>query len=264
MRGVTLNGNVIHFADEGAPGGFPVVFGNSLGTDYRVWDRLLPLLPAGLRLIRFDKRGHGLSEAPKAPYHMGDLVGDAAALMDHLGVKGALFVGLSIGGLIAQGLAAERPDLVRAMVLMDTAAKIGNDEIWNGRIDAIRKGGIAALEESILERWFSKDFRANRKEELACWRAMLCRTTEDGYCGCGAAIRDTDLMESTARLTLPTLAMAGDEDGATPPDLVRETAALIPGARFEVIRGSGHLPCIEKPDVVAGHIASFMKDNGLG
>lgn len=264
MRGVKLNGVVVHYADEGPADGFPVVFANSLGTDYRVWDRLTPLLPTGLRLIRYDKRGHGLSEAPPAPYQMGDLVAEAAGLMDHLGVKDALFVGLSIGGLIAQGLAAERPDLVRAMVLMDTAAKIGNDQIWNDRIAAIRKGGVAALEEPILERWFSKDFRANRTEELACWRAMLCRTTVDGYTGCGAAIRDTDLMDSTARLTLPTLAMAGDEDGSTPPDLVRETAGLIPGSRFEVIRGSGHLPCIEQPDVVARHIVAFMKDNRLG
>ncbi len=264
MQGVTLNGVVIHYADEGAPGGFPVVFANSLGTDYRVWDRLVPLLPEGLRVIRYDKRGHGLSEAPRAPYEMGDLVADAGALMDHLGVKGALFIGLSIGGIVAQGLAAERPDLIRAMVLMDTAARIGNDQLWNDRIDAVKKGGIAAIEAGILERWFSKDFRANRREELACWRAMLCGTTADGYAGCSAAIRDSDLLESTARLTLPTLAIVGDEDGATPPDLVRETASLIAGSRFEVIRGAGHLPCIEKPEETAALISAFMKDNRLG
>ena len=141
---------------------------------------------------------------------------------------------------------------------------VAGRDVTYDRIDAVAKGGVAALEEAILERWFSRKFRADQLEELACWRAMLCRTTTDGYAGCSAAIRDTDLLESTAQLTLPTLALVGDEDGATPPDLVRETAGLIVGSRFEVIRGSGHLPCIEKADVVASHIAAFMREHHLG
>ncbi len=263
MQGVTLNGNVTHFRDEGA--GFPVVFANSLGTDLRVWDRLTArlaaLLPSGLRMIRYDKRGHGLTGAPPAPYRMDALVADAAALMDHLEIRGALVVGLSIGGMIAQGLAAERPDLARAMVLMDTAAKIGAPDMWDQRIAAVRAGGIDSLADAVLERWFTAAFRAERREELALWRAMLTRTPAEGYAGCCAAIRDTDLFESTARLRLPTLALVGDEDGSTPPDLVRETAALIPGARFEVVRGAGHLPCVEKPDETAALIAGFIRES---
>ncbi|MFT7390005.1 MAG: 3-oxoadipate enol-lactonase [Paracoccaceae bacterium] len=262
MQAIEIDGVHLHFSDEGPRDGAPVLLANSLGTDLRVWDAMIPHLPAGLRIIRFDKRGHGLSEAPPAPYGMDRLVGDAAALLDHLGVSGAAVVGLSIGGLIAQGLAAERPDLVRAMVLMDTAAKIGTDAMWDQRIAMVEAEGIAAMQAGILERWFSRRFRAERLGELAMWRSMLTRTTAAGYAGCCAAIRDCDLRDSTARLTLPTLAMAGDEDGSTPPDLVRETAALIVGARFELIRGAGHLPCVEQPETTGALIAGFLQEVG--
>ena len=260
MRALEIDGTWIHYSDEGE--GAPLLLANSLGTDFRVWDGMLPHLPAGLRVIRFDKRGHGLSGAPEAPYGMQQLVGDAAALLDHLGVKGAAVVGLSIGGIIAQGLAAERPDLVKAMVLMDTAAKIGTEEMWDARIDAIRANGIESLADAVLERWFGKKFRAEQPGAMAMWRAMLTRTTVEGYTGCCAAIRDTDLRDSTARLTLPTLAIGGDEDGSTPPDLVRETAGLILGARFELVRGAGHLPCVEMPELTGGLIADFLKEAG--
>lgn len=264
MKITTLNSIKVHYSVEGPKDGFPVVFANSLGTDFRVWDALLPHLSDGLRLIRYDKRGHGLSEAPDAPYFMGDLVQDAAALMDHLNVKGALFIGLSIGGIIAQGLAAERPDLVRAMVLSDTAAKIGNEQIWAERVDAVRKGGISALAEPTLQRWFSKGFHADNQDELAGWRHMLSRTPVEGYIGCSQAIAETDLYDSTARLTLPTLAIVGSEDGSTPPDMVRETADLIAGSQFEIIRRAGHLPCVEQPAEMASLISAFMAENNLG
>ncbi len=264
MQIATINGIKVHYSVEGAEDGFPVVFSNSLGTDFRVWDALLPHMPKGLRFIRYDKRGHGLSEVPDAPYFMGDLVQDAAALMDFLGVKDALFVGLSIGGMIAQGLAAERPDLVRAMVLSDTAAKIGNEQIWAERVNTVRKGGIAALTEPTLQRWFSKGFHADKQDELTGWRNMLSRTPAEGYIGCSQAIAETDLYDSTARLTLPTLAIVGSEDGSTPPDMVRETADLIEGCQFHVIREAGHLPCVEQPAEMAALIAAFMKENNLG
>jgi len=137
----------INYREDGDPDGAPLVFSNSLGTDYRLWDPILPLLPAGLRIIRYDKRGHGLSACPPAPYSMGALITDVERLLDHLGVKNCLFVGLSIGGMIAQGLAVKRLDLVRAMVISNTAAKIGTSEMWQDRIDAVRTGGIEALAE---------------------------------------------------------------------------------------------------------------------
>ncbi len=262
MQMVELNGITVHYADQGDPNGAPVVFSNSLGTDFRLWDRLLPHLPKGLRLIRYDTRGHGLTSAPDGDYFMGDLVGDAAALLDHLGVKNCIFVGLSIGGMIAQGLAAERLDLVRGLVLSNTAAKIGTPAMWQDRIEAVRKGGIKALEAAILERWLSPLWRRENPTELAGWRHMLCRTPMAGYLGCSAAISETDLFDSTARLTLPTLAIAGSEDGSTPPDLVRETADLVKGSKFHLIRGAGHLPCVEQPEEYAAVLTTFLEEQG--
>ena len=263
MQVRTVNGVRLHCRVEGDFDGAPVVFANSLGTDLRVWDRLLPLLPAGLRVLRYDMRGHGLSDAPEGDYFMGDLVADAAGLMEALGFRDAIFVGLSIGGVVAQGLAAERPDLVRAAVLSNTAAKIGTEATWRDRIETVRAEGIEAIADGVLEKWFTRAFRAERAEELAGWRHMLTRTPLDGYCGCCAALAGTDLRESTAGLRQPVLAVAGSDDGSTPPDLVRETAESIVGARFEIIRGAGHIPCVEAPEALARVIGEFLKEKAL-
>jgi 3-oxoadipate enol-lactonase len=253
----TTTGVTLHVRDEGPRDGRAVIFANSLGTDLRVWDALLPLLPAGLRLVRFDKRGHGLSDCPPAPYALADLAEDAAAVCDGLGLREVTFVGLSIGGLIGQALAARRPGLLRALVLMDTAAKIGTAEMWTQRIEAIRAGGIAALEGPIMERWFTAPYRAS-VPEFRLWCNMLTRTPREGYLGCCAAIAGADLTESTRALSLPVLALAGDQDGSTPPDLVRATAALC-GADFALIAGAGHLPCVEQPAQTARKIAEFLE-----
>ncbi len=263
MHMLNLNGLRSHVAVEGDPAGLPVVFANALGTDFRVWNRLLPLLPQGLKLIRYDMRGHGLTDAPDGDYWMGDLVADAAALMERLEARGALFVGLSLGGVVAQGLAAERPDLVRALVLSNTAPKIGTEDTWRARMAEIRAGGIEAVADVVLERWFTRRFRTERADDLAGWRAMLTRTPVAGYLGCCAALAGTDLRDSTAGLTQPTLVLAGDADGSTPPDLVREVADSIVGARFELIRGAGHIPNVEKPEAVAALIATFMQQKRL-
>lgn len=254
-----VNGVALHYRLEGPEDGPKLVFSNSLGTDLRIWDKVVARFPE-CRVLRYDKRGHGLSDDPDDGWSMPELVGDAAALMDRFGMGGACFVGLSVGGLIAQGLAAERPDLVRLLVLSDTAARIGNDDLWNARIEAVRQAGIASIAGGILERWFAPSFF--EEEEFPMWRNMLVRQPAEGYARVSAAIRDTDLLESTARLRLPTLAICGSEDGATPPDMVRETAALIPSSEFCLIRGAGHLPCIEAPDAFSDALRRFMEANG--
>jgi 3-oxoadipate enol-lactonase len=250
----------IHYAESGDPNGAPIVFANSLGTDFRLWDKILPLLPAGLRIIRYDKRGHGLSSVPNAPYSMGALINDTERLLDHLNVRDCMFVGLSIGGMIAQGLAVKRLDLIRTMVISNSAAKIGTKELWADRIFGVRQGGIAALADGTMERWFSKAFQ--KTDELTAWRNMLINTPPEGYVGCCAAISGTDFYASTAKLTLPTLFISGNEDGATPPDLMRETADLIKGSQFHLIRGAGHLPCVEKPEEYASVLRKFLYDTG--
>jgi 3-oxoadipate enol-lactonase len=191
---------------------------------------------------------------------MGQLVTYAERLLDHLKVRDCVFVGLSIGGLIAQGLAVKRMDQVRAMVISNTAAKIGTAGMWQSRIDGVKAGGIESLADAVMERWFSKSFRAT--PELAAWRNMLVRQPAEGYMGCSAAIAGTDFFTPTSGLTLPTMAIAGSEDGATPPDLVRETADLVKGSRFHLIRGAGHLPCVEKPGEYAEVLTAFLKEIG--
>ncbi len=260
MRIADLGTVQINYREDGDPDGAPVVFANSLGTDYRLWDPVVPLLPQGLRIVRYDKRGHGLSVCPPPPYSMDSLVTDAECLLDHLGIKECLFVGLSIGGMTAQALAAKRPDLVRAMVISNTAAKIGTQDIWQDRMDTAQRGGLEELADGVMERWFSKEFRAS--PDLLTWRNMLVRQPLDGYIGCSAAIRDTDLYSQTGGLTLPTLAIAGNVDGSTPADMVRETADLIKGSRFHLIRGTGHLPCVEKPKEYARILSEFIKETG--
>ncbi|MFB9224205.1 3-oxoadipate enol-lactonase [Paracoccus cavernae] len=257
MQFLRLPDATLHIGDQGPRDGRVVMFANSLGTDLRVWDPLLALLPTDLRIICFDKRGHGLSDATPAPYGMDQLVGDAEAICEALDLRDVTFVGLSIGGLIGQGLAARRPDLLRALVLMDTAAKIGSSEMWQSRIDAVSAGGLPSMAGAIMERWFTQPFR-DARPEFALWTNMLTRTTVDGYTGCSAAIAGADLTESTRALTLPVMALAGDQDGSTPPDLVRATAALC-GAEFHLVADAGHLPCVEQPEATAGLLIQFLE-----
>ncbi|WP_411352130.1 3-oxoadipate enol-lactonase [Leisingera aquaemixtae] len=250
----------LHYRIDGDPDGAPIVFANSLGTDLRVWDAVVDRLPKGLRIIRYDKRGHGLSSCPPAPYSMGALVRDAERLLDHLQVRDCMFVGLSIGGMIAQGLAVKRLDQIRALVLSNTAAKIGTAEMWKERMQTVQSDGIEALADAVMERWFARGFRAT--PELQLWRNMLVQQSRDGYAGCCAAIAGTDFYTPTSGLRLPCLGIAGSEDGSTPPDLVRETVDLIPGSQFHLIRRAGHIPCVEQPEEYAGRLTAFLRETG--
>jgi len=262
MAFARVNGIVLHHDVRGNADAPALVFSNSLGTDFRIWDEVAARLAGDFRIVLYDKRGHGLSEAPPAPYAIDDHVGDLAALLDHLGIARAAVVGLSVGGLIAQGLAAARPDLVAALVLIGTAPKLGTAETWNARIETVAAKGIAALADDILPRWFTAAFRSPDNPAFAGYRAMLARSPAEGYAGTCAALRDADLTASTRALRLPALCLVGDQDGSTPPDLVRATAALIAGAELEVIAGAGHIPCVEQPAATAALIGDFLRRTG--
>lgn len=240
-----------------------IVFANSLGTDFRIWDDVVACLSGRFRLICYDKRGHGLSDVTPAPYKLDDHVADLSALLDVLNIEKFVLCGLSVGGQIAQALAARQPDRVQALVLMDTAHKIGTPAMWQERMDALADGGIAAISDKIMERWFSKGFRVDRPADFSMYHNMLVRTPFDGYAGTCAALRATDLTESTRSLSLPVQVICGDEDGSTPPDLVKSMADLIPGARFALVEKAGHLPCIEHPAIVADIIETFLREAGL-
>lgn len=262
MQSLSVNGIDIHYRIDGDPEGAPVVFSNSLGTDLRLWDDVLPHLPAGLKLIRYDMRGHGLSACPPGPYAMGAMVSDLEKFLDALEVRDAVLVGLSVGGMIAQGLAAKRLDQIRAVVLSNTGVKIGTREMWQERIGMVQIQGLAAMSGSIMERWFSRKFRESGP--IAPWQRMVETTPPEGYAGVCAAIAGADFITPTSGLRLPAMIIAGSEDGATPPDLVRDLADLIPGARFELMRGAGHLPCAEQPEAYAALLTDFLTTIGHG
>lgn len=238
-----------------------IVFSNALGTSLEIWDEVVAELPKGLRIIRYDQRGHGRSQVPDGAYAMGALIGDAEAVCDALSAHNSIFVGLSVGGMVAQGLAVKRLDLVRGLVLSNTAAKIGHPQLWKDRIKAIERLGLPAVTDDIMKRWFSKGFLG--AEDISRWAEMVSQTDPKGYCGVCHAIAGTDFYTPTSGLRLPTLGIAGREDGSTPPDLVKETIDLIPGADFHLIRRAGHLPCIEQPKAYAELITAFMARLGL-
>lgn len=215
----------MHYRLDGPDGGPEVVFANSLGTDLRLWDELLGCLP-GIRAIRFDKPGHGLSD-PDPAMTIESLAADAAALIETVVRGPVVLVGLSIGGMAAQALAAARPELLRGLVLSNTAARMGTPEAWAARIAAIRGGGMAAIADAVMERWFAARFRA--RPELASWRNMLLRSPVEGYAAACAALAAADLTGALAAPRVPVEVIAGAEDGASAPDLVAALVAAIPG-----------------------------------
>jgi 3-oxoadipate enol-lactonase len=261
MTFARANGIVLHHQTLGRRGGPTVVFLNSLGSDMRIWQEIVPAFSDRFRIVLYDKRGHGLSDAPPAPYRIDDHVDDLVALLDHLQVERAVFVGVSVGGMIAQRLAVRAPDRVEALVLCDTAAKIGTPEMWSERIGAVESTGIESIADRILERWFTAGFRQSRTEDYAGWKNMLVRTPVHGYAGTCASIRDADLTADAGTIRAPTLCVVGDQDGSTPPDLVRQTASLVPGARFEIIANAGHIPSIEQPAALITLIDRHLREN---
>ncbi len=255
-RGAVRLRSIAHGPEDGPA----LVLAHGLGTDLSIWDDILPLLPDRLRVLRWDMRGHGGSDAPAAPYTMGQLVSDAETVIEAHGLRDAVVAGLSLGGMVAQGLAVKRLDLVRGLVLSNTAAKIGTPKLWDERIATVRRQGLQAMAEPILDRWFGRDARHGPAATKA--RRVLTAMAPDGYAGACAAISGTDFWTPTAGLRLPVLGIAGSEDRATPADLVRETVDLIPGSRFALIRRAGHLPPVETPETWAAELALFLRAIG--
>ncbi|RRH77349.1 alpha/beta fold hydrolase [Falsigemmobacter faecalis] len=246
----------LHWREDGDPGGAPVVFAHGLGTRLELWDEVIAALPAGFRLIRYDLRGHGLSGAPPAPWSMGAFVRDAERLLDHLGLRDCIFIGHSLGGMLAQGLAVKRLDLVRGLVLSGTATKIGTAETWAARAGITRADGMEAVAEAELARWFPRF--AQKSKPAGAAREMLLSMRPESYLAACGAIAGTDFYATTARLTLPALVLAGANDGATPPDMLRETADLMAGADFVLLRGAGHLAALDRPEDLALQIDGFL------
>lgn len=250
----------IHYHTAGLAGSKPViVFINSLGTDFRIWDAVLDELGDRYAYVLHDKRGHGLSDVGSTPYSIDDHVDDLLALLDHVSVGKAIIWGLSVGGLIAQRLYARRPNSVQALVLSNTAHRIGTAGMWNGRIGQIEQDGITPLVDGVMERWFTPAFRQPDNATYLGARTMLSRQDRRGYAGTCAAIRDADFTEAAKAIAVPTLCVAGDGDASTPPELVGALSSLIPDSRLAIIENCGHIPCLEQPAAYARTVGAFLK-----
>lgn len=229
------------------------------GLNMTIWDALVAALPHH-RILRFDMRGHGRSDVPPAPYSMGALIRDSERLIEHFNLRDTVVLGHSLGGMVAQGLAVKRLDLVRGLIISNSAARIGIAPHWQERIALVRDKGMSAISAAMIARWFARN-HANLPE-AANIRAMFENCSPEGWMGAASAISGTDFYETTAKLRLPALFIAGANDDFTPSDLMRDTADLIPGHQFTLIRGAGHLPMIERPHDYAICVKAFLHSIG--
>lgn len=255
----TVNKITLHYQLDDRPDGIPLVFINSLGTDYRIWDEVTVHFTNRHPILRYDKRGHGLSEAPPPPYTLGEHTADLTALLDQLSLRRVILVGLSVGGMIALDFSARYPERVHALVLSDTAPQIGTAAMWNERIGNLRTNGMASMVGAILPRWFAPAFADQHPAAYQGYGHMLARTPLDGYTGTCEAIRDADLTDASHTIQTRTLVLCGEQDASTPPDFIREATSHIPDVRFELVPDAGHLPCVEQPDIFFAEINTFLE-----
>lgn len=235
-----------------------LVLAGSLGTDYSLWDRQADAFAERHRVLRYDTRGHGASDAPGGDYTIDRLGRDVLSLMDGAGVDRAHVCGVSIGGLTALWLAVHAPGRVHRLVLANTAARIGSLEFWAERLRLARAEGLDALAEVTMQRWFTERFRRAEPEVVERMRATLLRVPVAGYVGCCAALRDADLRDLAARVQAPSLVVTGTADVATPPAAGQALAAAIPRARLLEL-DAAHLSNIERAPEFTRAVLAFLE-----
>jgi len=248
----------INVETEGREDGPPLVFSNSLATNFSMWDvQAKEAVGLGFRVIRYDQRGHGASDAPDGDYTLPRLAQDVIDLLDALGIETASFCGLSMGGMTGMHLGKRHPRRFTRIALANTAAAMPGREIWDGRIKSAAENGMAAIADGTIERWFTPAFRAEHPERVAPVRAMILATDPKGYGGCCAAIRDMDERDQLGLIDAPVLVIVGASDPSTPPQRGQYVVERIPGARKAVIE-SAHLSNIEQPEAFNRLLFGFL------
>jgi 3-oxoadipate enol-lactonase len=259
MEFVQVNGICIHYKWIDNKKEKTFLFINSLGTDFRIWDEVAEVLKEHGNILLVDKRGHGLSDFAADTDGLNDFAADVLALIEKFSIKKCIPIGLSVGGMIAQIIASEKPEIIDRLILCDTRHKIGNAQIWNDRIAEVKEKGLAAIADGVMQRWFSVKFRKDETVKVSGYKNMLERTQPLGYIKTCEAIRDADLTAIAQQIKTPTLCIVGSEDKSTTPEEVKNLADIIEGARFEIIEGSGHIPCVDNPAVLCKLIIEFIK-----
>ena len=257
---VTLaDGTRLHWRQDGPEGAPLLLLSNSLGTNMDMWAPQMPALTQHFRVLRYDSRGHGLSDAPEGPYSIDLLGSDAVGLLDALGIDKVRFAGLSKGGMVGQWLGANAPHRLSHLVLCNTAAEMAPAEPWSARIALVKAQGMGVIVNGVVERWFTEPFLMAHPEAIAPIAAMLHATPVAGYTACCAAVRDMDQRASLPRIPVPTLVIGGRQDPATPLAKSHELANAIPGATL-VELDAAHLSNIEQAAAFTAALLSFLKD----
>jgi 3-oxoadipate enol-lactonase len=247
----------IHYALEGQSGRPVLVFSNSLGANYSMWDPQAHEFQKKFRVLRYDTRGHGQSSSTPGPYSIERLAKDVVVLLDALGLDRVHFCGLSMGGMIGMWLGVHAPKRLNRLVLCNTGAKIGSPEGWKARIEAVRKNGMKSIATAVVERWFTPAFRQKSPALISNILKIIEEADPDGYSACCAAVRDCDFREHLSAIHAPSLVISGAHDPATPPADGRFIAEHIPGARY-VELNAAHLSNIEDHDHFNTELAAFL------
>jgi len=238
-----------------------IVLSNSLGASFAMWDGQVELLMRKYRVLRYDQRGHGQSDAPAAPYSFDLLVGDVIAVMDHYGIDQADFIGLSMGAMTGMGLALAHSHRFGRMVLADarSVATESYRAMWDQRITTIEAGGVEAVGDGSIAMWLTEGWRNAHPAETAAARAMIVATNPLGYIASCYALRELDYLKGLGSVTMPVLYVCGAEDKGAPPEEMQEMARVTPNARYVEIPDAGHVANINQPDAFNAAIAEFLQ-----
>jgi 3-oxoadipate enol-lactonase len=262
MPTASLEGVQLHYRIDGPVDGridAPwLVLCNSLGTTLAMWDAQVTAFARHLRVLRYDRRGHGASSTPPGPYTAADLGDDVLALMNHLGLAQAAFCGLSIGGLTGQWLALHAPERFTRFVLCSTAARIGTEDGWRARVEQVRRLGMPEVARGTMQRWFTPGFVAREPSLVEALRAQVEHTPAEGYVGCIGALIEADFRERLGAIDRPLLAIAGQSDPVTPPADLHFIARRVPGARAVELPGA-HLCNVESAAAFTDVVLDFLR-----
>jgi len=253
---VEIRGLATHIAVDGPPGAPALLLMHSLGSNLHVWDAQVSSLARGFRVVRFDMRGHGLTEVGAGPCTFDELAADALAVLDACGVATAHVGGVSIGGMIAQAVAALAPARVTSLILCDTALAIPPPEMWRARAQQVRAEGVASIADSTLARWVSPAYLATAGGRGL--RQILLRTEREGYAAAAEALAIGDLSRTTRAVRVPALVLVGELDPSTPVASAEALRDAIPGAELVVLPGAAHIPMVDHPDAVTDAIRTFL------
>ena len=257
---VTANGISINYALDGPDDAPCVTLSNSLACNLSMWDDQVAALKDRYRVLRYDQRGHGGTEATDGPYSFDMLIADAIALWDALGIEKSHWVGLSLGGMAGYGLAVAHPDRVLSMTFCDSRADAppAYADYFSERIRITREEGMEGLVEPTVTRWFTDKSMADELPVLEKMREMIRRTNPTGHIGCCEAIRTLSYGAVLGEIKVPSLVVGGQEDMGAPPEVMAEVAAAIPGARHEVIPEAGHISNVENPGAFNAVLEKFL------